>query len=190
MASNMVESPSDHPACAISERLAKEFTKVTRALKTLGAGSHTVLRAIDGQAALREMCRVVVETGGYRIAFVAYAVRDERRSVRWMVGALVPAAVMSIGAANLFTRKFWKPYINPADTPAGDAKVAKLVSLVVKVGALVFIVFLPTKFALDLQLLGGVWILQTFPVVVFGLLPRWFGPRALLAGPSSRCILW
>jgi SSS family solute:Na+ symporter len=98
------------------------------------------------------------------------------------IGALVPAAVMSIGAANLFTRNFWKPYVNPAVTPAGEAKVAKLVSLVVKVGALMFIIFLPTQFALDLQLLGGVWILQTFPAVVFGLFFGWFGPRALLSG--------
>ncbi|NYE59545.1 SSS family solute:Na+ symporter [Duganella sp. 1224] len=98
------------------------------------------------------------------------------------IGALVPAAVMSIGAANLFTRNFWKPYVNPAVTPEGEAKVAKLVSLVVKVGALVFILFLPTKFALDLQLLGGVWILQTFPSVVFGLFFGWFGARALLSG--------
>jgi SSS family solute:Na+ symporter len=98
------------------------------------------------------------------------------------IGALVPAAVMSIGAANLFTRNFWKPYVNPAVTPSGEAKVAKMVSLVVKVGALVFIVFLPTKFALDLQLLGGVWILQTFPAVVFGLFFGWFGARALLSG--------
>jgi SSS family solute:Na+ symporter len=79
------------------------------------------------------------------------------------IGALVPAAVMSIGAANLFTRNFWKPYVNPHVDPAGEAKVAKMVSLVVKIGALVCILFLPTKFALDLQLLGGVWILQTFP---------------------------
>ncbi|NVM74331.1 SSS family solute:Na+ symporter [Duganella sp. SG902] len=98
------------------------------------------------------------------------------------IGALVPAAVMSIGAANLFTRNFWKPYVDPAVTPEGEAKVAKLVSLVVKVGALVFILFLPTKFALDLQLLGGVWILQTFPSVVFGLFFGWFGARALLGG--------
>jgi SSS family solute:Na+ symporter len=98
------------------------------------------------------------------------------------IGALVPAAVMSIGAANLFTRNFWKPYVNPAVTPAGEAKVAKMVSLVVKVGALVFIVLLPTKFALDLQLLGGVWILQTFPSVVFGLFFGWLGSRALLSG--------
>jgi SSS family solute:Na+ symporter len=98
------------------------------------------------------------------------------------IGALVPAAVMSIGAANLFTRNFWKPYVNPNVTHAGEAKVAKIVSLLVKVGALVFILFLPTKFALDLQLLGGVWILQTFPAVVFGLFFNWYRAPALLAG--------
>jgi SSS family solute:Na+ symporter len=98
------------------------------------------------------------------------------------IGALVPAAVMSIGAANLFTRNFWKAYVRPDVTPAGEAKVAKIVSLVVKLGALVFILFLPTQFALDLQLLGGLWILQTFPAVVFGLFFSWFRAPALLAG--------
>ena len=98
------------------------------------------------------------------------------------IGALVPAAVMSIGAANLFTRNFWKAYVQPDVTPAGEAKVAKIVSLVVKVGALVFIIFLPTQFALDLQLLGGLWILQTFPSVVFGLFMNWFRSKALFAG--------
>ncbi|ARP80263.1 sodium:solute symporter [Bordetella genomosp. 8] len=98
------------------------------------------------------------------------------------IGALVPAAVMSIGAANLFTRNFWKAYVNPAVTSEGEAKVAKIVSLVVKVGALVFIVFVPTQFALDLQLLGGVWILQTFPAVVFGLFFGWFRGGPLLLG--------
>ncbi len=100
------------------------------------------------------------------------------------IGALVPAAVMSIGAANLFTRNFWKAYCNPAVTPAGEAKVAKIVSLVVKVGALVFILFLPTQFALDLQLLGGLWLVQTFPAVVFGLFGfgRFYRAPALLFG--------
>lgn len=98
------------------------------------------------------------------------------------IGALVPAAVMSIGAANLFTRNFWKAYVNPAITHEGEARVAKIVSLVVKFGALVFILFIPTQFALDLQLLGGVWILQTFPAVVFGLFLNWFRSTALLTG--------
>ena len=98
------------------------------------------------------------------------------------VGALVPAAVMSIGAANLFTRNFWKAYVNPAVTPAGEATVAKAASMVVKVGALACILTLDPQYAIDLQLLGGLWILQTFPAVVFGLFTRWFRAPALLAG--------
>ena len=98
------------------------------------------------------------------------------------IGALVPAAVMSIGAANLFTRNFWRAYVNPSVTQAGEAQVAKITSVVVKLGALAFIIYLPTQFALDLQLLGGLWILQTFPAVVFGLFTGWFRAPALLLG--------
>jgi solute:Na+ symporter, SSS family len=98
------------------------------------------------------------------------------------IGALVPAAVMSIGAANLFTRNVWKHYVDPAITHAGEASVAKITSLVVKVGALAFTLFLPVQYALDLQLLGGLWILQTFPALVFGLYTRWFRAEGLLAG--------
>ena len=98
------------------------------------------------------------------------------------IGALVPAAVMSIGAANLFTRNVWKSYVNPGISNAGEASVAKIVSLVVKVGALAFTIFLPTQYALDLQLLGGLWILQTFPALVFGLFTRWFRASGLLLG--------
>jgi SSS family solute:Na+ symporter len=98
------------------------------------------------------------------------------------IGALVPAAIMSIGAATLFTRNVWKTFINPHITPAGEAQTAKLVSLVVKVGALFFIIFLPTQFAIDLQLLGGVWIIQTFPAVVLGLYRSKLNPWALLLG--------
>lgn len=96
------------------------------------------------------------------------------------IGALVPAAVMSIGAANLFTRNFWKAYVDPGISDAGEAQVAKLASLVVKIGALLVIIFLPTQFALDLQLLGGVWILQT--------LPRW--SSACSRGGSGRRACW
>ena len=89
---------------------------------------------------------------------------------------------MSIGAANLFTRNVWKSYVNPGISHAGEAAVAKIASLVVKVGALAFILFLPTQYALDLQLLGGLWILQTFPALVFGLFTRWFRAEGLLLG--------
>jgi SSS family solute:Na+ symporter len=98
------------------------------------------------------------------------------------IGALVPAAVMSIGAANTFTRNVWKPFVNPAITPAHEAQLAKLVSLLVKIGALLVIFFVPTTFAIDLQLLGGVWMVQIFPAVIFGLFTRWFSGWALLSG--------
>jgi SSS family solute:Na+ symporter len=98
------------------------------------------------------------------------------------IGALVPAAVMSIGAANLFTRNFWRAYVNTEVTEEGQAKVAKVTSLIVKIGALLVIIFLPTQFALDLQLLGGIWIMQTLPALIFGLYTNWFRAPGLLAG--------
>src|SRR6201996_5052771 len=105
------------------------------------------------------------------------------------IGALVPAAVMSIGAANLFTRNIWKTYVNPDISHAGEAAVAKIASLVVKVGALAFITFLPTQYALDLQLLGGLWILQTFPALVFGLFTRRLRASGLFIGWAAG-IVW
>jgi len=36
--------------------------------------------------------------------------------------------------------------------------------------------------AINFQLLGGIWILQTFPAIVFGLYTRWFHHWGLLAG--------
>jgi solute:Na+ symporter, SSS family len=98
------------------------------------------------------------------------------------IGALVPAAVMSIAAANLFTRNIWKQFVRPNLTDAEESQVAKIVSLVVKAGALAFVLFLPTKFSIDLQLLGGVWMLQTLPTVVIGLYTRWFHRWGLLTG--------
>jgi SSS family solute:Na+ symporter len=85
------------------------------------------------------------------------------------IGALVPSAIMSIGAAKLFTRNLWKPLVRRKFQPEEETKVAKVASLVVKMGALIFIIFLPFQYAVDFQLLGGIWILQTFPAVILGL---------------------
>jgi SSS family solute:Na+ symporter len=67
-------------------------------------------------------------------------------------------------------------------TPKQESTVAKTTSLVVKFGALAFVVFLPLEYAINLQLLGGIWMLQVFPAIVFGLFTRWFRPGGLLAG--------
>ncbi len=99
------------------------------------------------------------------------------------IGALVPAAIMSIAAANLFTRNIYKAFMKPDATHAQEAAVSKIVSLVVKFGALVF-ALIPAlaQTAINLQLLGGIWILQTLPAIVIGLYTRWMHRWALLIG--------
>ncbi len=99
-----------------------------------------------------------------------------------VIGAFVPAAIMSIAAANLWTRNIYKAFINPDATDAQEAKQSKLASLLVKFGALLFVLALPKDFAINLQLLGGIWILQTLPAIVIGLYTRWFHRYALIAG--------
>src|SRR5919205_633503 len=98
------------------------------------------------------------------------------------IGALVPAAIMSIAAANLWTRNVYKEYIKPDATPAQEAQMSKVASLVVKLGALLAIVALDPQFSIDLQLIGGVIIAQTLPAVGLGLVTRWFHRGALIAG--------
>jgi SSS family solute:Na+ symporter len=98
------------------------------------------------------------------------------------IGALVPAAIMSIATANLFTRNIYKEYLRPDCTAKQEATVAKIVSLVVKVGALAFVILLPLQYAIQLQLLGGVWMIQTLPAVLISLYTRWFHRTALLLG--------
>jgi SSS family solute:Na+ symporter len=98
------------------------------------------------------------------------------------IGALVPAAIMSIAAANLFTRNIYREYLKPDATPKQEAQVSKIVSLVVKFGALVFVLSLDKQNAINFQLLGGVWILQTIIAIVAGLYTRWFHRWALLGG--------
>ena len=98
------------------------------------------------------------------------------------IGALVPAAIMSIAAANLYTRNIHREFINRNPTDKQEAQMAKWVSLIVKFGALVFIIFVPTQYAIYLQLLGGIWIIQTLPAVILGAYTRWFNDWALLVG--------
>jgi len=106
-----------------------------------------------------------------------------------VIGALVPAAFMSIAAANLFTRNIYKEYIRRDATEQEQAWTSKIVSLLVKIGALLFILLINPEFSIDLQLLGGAIILQTLPSVMIGLYTRWLHRGALLAGWAAGMIV-
>ena len=98
------------------------------------------------------------------------------------IGALVPAAIMSIAAANLFTRNVYREFLVRDASPRHEALVSKITSLVVKFGALIFVLGMDRQNAINLQLLGGVWILQTILSIVVGLYTRWLHRWALLLG--------
>ncbi len=98
------------------------------------------------------------------------------------IGALVPAAIMSIACANLFTRNLYREYFRPDCSEAQEANVAKIVSLIVKIGAVVFILAIPQAYAIQLQLLGGIWIIQLLPAILLGLFTRSCNANALLLG--------
>ena len=110
----------------------------------------------------------------------------------WFVGiafaaiamsALVPAAIMAIGAGNLVSRNIVREFSRSEPNARRDTTISKVVSVLVKAGALVFVLTLDSQFALNFQLLGGIWILQTLPAVLLGLFARRFtDSRATLAG--------
>jgi solute:Na+ symporter, SSS family len=105
-----------------------------------------------------------------------------------IIGALVPAAIMSIASANLFTRNIYREFIRRGASPAEQTRAAQWASLFVKLGALIFALELSKTFSINLQLLGGIWILQTFPAIVIGLYTRWLHRWALLVGWAAAMV--
>jgi solute:Na+ symporter, SSS family len=110
----------------------------------------------------------------------------------WFVGvafaaiamsALVPAAIMAIGAGNLVSRNLVREFSTKELSAHAETQLSKIVSVLVKLGALVFVLSLDSQFALNFQLLGGIWMLQTLPAVIFGLfLKRYANKVGLIAG--------
>jgi solute:Na+ symporter, SSS family len=105
-----------------------------------------------------------------------------------VIGALIPAAIMSIAAANLFTRNIYMEFFKRDASGAHQTRVSQLASLVVKIGALAFVFALPKTFSINFQLLGGIWILQTFPAIVVGLYTRWLHRWALVIGWAAAMV--
>jgi SSS family solute:Na+ symporter len=141
------------------------------ALATPGVPGEVKAHDSNAQLALPFMFQKVFPSWFAGVAFAAI-----------VIGALVPAAIMSIAAANLFCRNIWKEFFRPNAGDAEQTRVAQTASLLVKLGALMFVLFVNTTYAIQLQLLGGIWVVQTFPAIVAGLYTRWFNRWALVIG--------
>jgi signal transduction histidine kinase len=58
--------------------------KVSRALKAITECHQALIRATDETELLNEVCRIIVEVGGYCMAWVGYAENDANKSIRPM----------------------------------------------------------------------------------------------------------
>lgn len=63
-------------------RSALELQRLNRALRTISRGNEALVRAGQESDLLNEICKILVETGGYQMAWVGYSMEDESHSVR------------------------------------------------------------------------------------------------------------
>jgi PAS domain S-box-containing protein len=65
----------------------QELKRTNRALRTLSRGSAVVVHAASEPELLNDMCRVIVEDGGYRMAWIGEVQHDASKSVRFVAWA-------------------------------------------------------------------------------------------------------
>ncbi|MDE1770609.1 MAG: sodium:solute symporter [Thaumarchaeota archaeon] len=97
------------------------------------------------------------------------------------VGGLVPAAIMAMAQANLLTRNIIKE-IKPNLSNSSEIRITKLSSTVFKFVALGFVFSVPATYAISLQLLGGILIVQILPAVFLGLYIKVLKKTPLIIG--------
>jgi SSS family solute:Na+ symporter len=97
------------------------------------------------------------------------------------IGGLVPAAIMAMAQANLLTRNIIKE-IRPNMSAQSEIRATKIFSTVFKFVALGFVFAVPATYAISLQLLGTILIVQILPAVFLGLYVKSLRNGPLIAG--------
>ncbi len=64
------------------KRMGETLRQVSRALKAITECHQALIRATDETELLTEVCRIIVEVGGYRMAWVGFAQDDAHKSIR------------------------------------------------------------------------------------------------------------
>lgn len=93
----------------------RELQRIHRALRTLSASNRALLRADDEGALFQEFCRIAVEEGGYRVAWISRAEHDESKTVRFIASAGVEKGYLE------------SIQISWADTPLGQGVTGKAI---------------------------------------------------------------
>lgn len=64
------------------QRIKRELLRTRRALKMLRYCNNVLFQTTDETSLLKEICRVAVEQGGYRMAWVGYAQHDDKKTIQ------------------------------------------------------------------------------------------------------------
>lgn len=75
-------------------------TAIERALRVLSAGNRVLIRATDELQLLDDMCRVIVDIGGYAAAVASYLGHDEGKSLPTMACAGIEKSVVEAWGGN------------------------------------------------------------------------------------------
>jgi PAS domain S-box-containing protein len=70
----------DSMSSSLAQR-SRDLSRVNRALKTISECNEALVRTDDEQTLLQKICDVIVEVGGYRLAWVGYAVNDDEKTI-------------------------------------------------------------------------------------------------------------
>ncbi|HKU28251.1 MAG TPA: ATP-binding protein [Candidatus Sulfotelmatobacter sp.] len=60
----------------------RELRRLNRALRALSACNQALAQASSEQELLHQICRIIVQVGGYKMAGIAYAEQDQEKTVR------------------------------------------------------------------------------------------------------------
>jgi SSS family solute:Na+ symporter len=98
--------------------------------------------------------------------------------------AMVPASIQLLTGATLYAKNLFKPILAPGMTDQQVAKLAKVMVLVLTLGALVVSIYTSVSFV-DLLLLGYAGVAQLFPGVVLGLFSKRVTTPGVFAGMAT-----
>ncbi|AHF97695.1 hypothetical protein DESACE_01000 [Desulfurella acetivorans A63] len=78
---------------------------------------------------------------------------------------MIPASIMSIASANLFTRNIYKNLINPNISDSTERIISKVSVAIIILLALYLSLAMSPSFIITLQLMAGSWVVQLFPLI-------------------------
>lgn len=102
--------------------------------------------------------------------------------------AMIPAAIQLLTGATLYAKNLFKPFFAPTMNDHQVVKVAKVMVLVLTLGALVLAVY-SSMSLMALLLMGFAGVTQLFPGVVLGLFSRRVTTAAIFAGMVAGIVL-